>query len=115
MVFCIMTNNCPRKFSKHILYNWTPHHEMIVVFFNLVHTLFQKRLAMHGLCINTLWMMMMNCRQEIYINNNTKNTIKNPIAKTITWKTKGRPKKGQKTPTRTKEGRASPSCGRNNS
>ncbi len=56
---------------------------------------------MHGLCINTLWMMMMmNHRHEIYISNNAKITIKNPMARTITWKTKGkakeRPKDGHK-------------------
>jgi hypothetical protein len=76
---------------------------MIVVFFNLVHTLFQKRLAMHGLCINTLWMMMMNRRHEIYMSNNAKNSIKNLMTRTSHGRQKVRPKDVQ--PTGFKEGR----------
>ncbi len=72
---------------------------------------------MHGLCINTSWMMiMMSCCHEIYIGNNAKNTIKNSMAGTITWKTKGKAKERPKDANKNqRRERASPSCGRNNS
>jgi hypothetical protein len=62
---------------------------------------------MHGLCINTLWMMMMNRCHEIYMSNNAKNSIKTLMARTITRKTKGKAKERPKDvqPAGIKEGR----------
>jgi hypothetical protein len=63
-----------------------------------------------------MMMMMMNPHHEIYISNNAKITIKNPMAGTITWKTKGKAKERSKdTHKNQRRERASPSCGRNNS